>query len=77
MLLNESGPKMFMFPCSDQEGTGDVIEAVLGICKPGSAASAAFAAREVSFGEFFGKTWGLSKDGFMRLHGRFEDALRH
>eukprot|EP00959_Pyramimonas_sp_CCMP1952_P432618 9059687-Pyramimonas_sp.AAC.1 len=45
-------------PYSGQEGTGDAIEGVLGICKPGSATGSTSAPKEVSFRELFWKVLG-------------------
>eukprot|EP00959_Pyramimonas_sp_CCMP1952_P379201 7943222-Pyramimonas_sp.AAC.1 len=70
-------PRTCLFPSSEQEGAGDIVEAVLGICKPGSSTCAASAAKDLHFRAQFGLTWKVPNRDYQNLHRRFTGALRH
>ena len=68
MQLMSCEPRSCLFPFGDPEATGDIIEAMLGICAPERAKDSAF-----SIG--LAKNWGLTEDDLRELHARLEDLL--
>ena len=70
MMLMMREPKAFLWPFPHADITGDVIEAVLGLCIPWREAHS-------SFRQQFAEAWGLSLGHLTELHGRIEDAQVH
>eukprot|EP00959_Pyramimonas_sp_CCMP1952_P079095 1653354-Pyramimonas_sp.AAC.1 len=77
MMLALRGPRTCLFPFSEQEGTGNIVEAVLGICTPGSSTGTTSVAEDLSFRTQFGLAWDISNRDYQNLRRRFTDALRH
>merc|ERR1712086_681889 len=69
-LLLVREPHTFMFPFGEPEATGDVIEAVLGICDPERA-------KDRAFRDEFAQRWGLSTAGLRDLHGKLEELIKN
>ena len=69
-LLLVREPHAFMFPYGEPEATGDVIEAVLGICDPDRT-------KDRKFRDELAARWGLSPAGLRSLHGKLEDLIKN
>eukprot|EP00959_Pyramimonas_sp_CCMP1952_P360847 7557619-Pyramimonas_sp.AAC.1 len=70
MMLMIREPRVFLWPLPHAEGTGDVIEAVLGICVPWQDA-------HLEFRQKLAETRGVSLDDLSALHGGIENAFLH
>eukprot|EP00959_Pyramimonas_sp_CCMP1952_P446618 9351504-Pyramimonas_sp.AAC.1 len=57
-------PRACLFPVSEQEGAGDIVEAVLGICKPVSSTGTASVAKDLHFRTQFGLAWNISNHDY-------------
>ena len=70
MMLMIREPRAFLWPFTDPGTTGDVFEAVFGLC-------VAWRGAHLDFRRRFAASWGLTMDDLATLHARLEDALGH
>ena len=69
MQLMIREPRACLFPFGDPGTTGDILEAVLGICSPDRV-------KDSKFSGDFAKNWGLTEEDLRELHTRLEDLVR-
>jgi len=69
MQLMIREPRACLFPFGEPGATGDILEAMLGICSPDRT-------KDSRFSGDFAKNWGLTEEDLRELHARLEDLVR-
>eukprot|EP00959_Pyramimonas_sp_CCMP1952_P190133 3977509-Pyramimonas_sp.AAC.2 len=70
MMIQLREPRATLWPFPYPEATGDIVEAVMGICVPWQNV-------HLECRTAFANAWGLTLNALTTLRGKFEDAIKH